>query len=66
VSADARAAERLLTRRAAALARIADLRVRRQRAYSLLARNGFDAEVCREASTRFVTELGDDAYPEQD
>jgi regulatory protein len=54
VSADIRAAERLLARREAALARIADLRVRRQRAYALLARNGFDPEVCREVSYRHV------------
>jgi hypothetical protein len=46
--AERAAAERLLARRAAALGRIADPRVRRQRAYALLARNGFDAETCRE------------------
>jgi regulatory protein len=52
--ADRRAAEKLLARRSAALARIADLRARRQRAYALLARNGFSPEMCREASARFV------------
>ena len=36
------AAERLLVRHASALARVADPRKRRQRAYGLLARNGFD------------------------
>ena len=36
------AAERVLVRHAAALGRVADPRVRRQRAYALLARNGFD------------------------
>jgi regulatory protein len=48
------AAERLLAKRRGALARIADPRARRQRAYALLARNGFDPEVCREATNRFL------------
>jgi regulatory protein len=52
--ADRRAAENLLARRSAALARVADPRPRRQRAYALLARNGFSPEICREASARFV------------
>lgn len=39
--ADTAAARRLLTRHAAALARVTDPRKRRQRAYGLLARNGF-------------------------
>jgi regulatory protein len=38
------AAERLLARHAAALGRVADPRARRQRAYALLARHGFDPE----------------------
>jgi regulatory protein len=42
--ADASAAQRVLERHAAALARVADPRARRQRAYALLARNGFDSE----------------------
>ena len=46
-AADERAAERLLTRHARALGRVADPRLRRQRAYALLARNGFDPETCR-------------------
>jgi regulatory protein len=45
-----RAATALLRRRGAALARIADARTRRQRAYALLARSGFDPEVCRAVS----------------
>jgi regulatory protein len=53
-SADERAAARLLARRSAALVRIADPRARRQRAYALLARNGFDADVCRDVSARFA------------
>jgi regulatory protein len=51
---DMAAAERLLRKRAAALGRVADPRERRQRAYALLARNGFDPEVCREATIRFL------------
>ncbi|HYK95290.1 MAG TPA: regulatory protein RecX [Candidatus Dormibacteraeota bacterium] len=42
--ADAAAAARLLERNARALARVADPRARRNRAYALLARNGFDSE----------------------
>jgi regulatory protein len=44
--ADEDAARRLLERHAGALGRVADPRARRQRAYALLARNGFDAELC--------------------
>ena len=46
-SADRIAADRLVAKHARALGRIADPRQRRQRAYALLARNGFDPEVCR-------------------
>jgi hypothetical protein len=34
---------------------VADPRLRRQRAYALLARNGFDPETCREASAAVAT-----------
>ena len=37
-----------------ALARVTDPRQRRQRAYALLARNGFDPETCREASAELM------------
>ena len=47
--ADIEAARRLLARHAAALGRVVDPRVRRQRAYALLARHGFDPATCREA-----------------
>jgi regulatory protein len=47
VSADLAAAERLLARHRRSLERVVDPRQRRQRAYGLLARNGFDPEVCR-------------------
>ena len=50
VGVDLEAARRLLARNERALARVADPRQRRQRAYALLARNGFDPETCREAS----------------
>ena len=49
-SVDRAAAERLVARKAAALAREPDVRKRRQKAYALLARNGFDPGVCREVS----------------
>jgi len=44
-SADAAAAKKLLARHARALERVADPRARRQKAYALLARNGFSPEV---------------------
>ena len=46
---DMAAARALLARRAAALEREPDERRRRQKAYALLARNGFGADICREA-----------------
>lgn len=59
-SPDEAAAERLLARRGATLARVADPRLRRQRAYALLARNGFDPDVCRTVAAR-QTMLASDA-----
>jgi len=62
-SADRAAAERLLARNARSLARVADPRQRRQRAYALLARNGFDPEVCRTVASHVMDERpegGDD------
>lgn len=52
--ADAEAARRLLERHASALARVADPRARRQRAYALLARHGFESELCA-SLTRAMT-----------
>jgi regulatory protein len=49
-SPDRTAAERLIRKHERALARVADPRQRRQRAYALLARNGFDPETCREVA----------------
>ena len=63
VSPDRAAADRLIARNARALGRIVDPRQRRQRAYALLARNGFDPEVCRTVAAsieRDVVEDGDD------
>ncbi len=45
------AAERLLAKHRRSLERVADARQRRQRAYALLARNGFDPETCREVAS---------------
>jgi regulatory protein len=50
------AAAALLERRRAALARETDPRKRRQKAYGLLARNGFDPETAREAASSFNIE----------
>jgi regulatory protein len=55
-SPDHVAAERLIARNARTLARVADPRQRRQRAYALLARNGFDPEVCRTVSATVETQ----------
>ena len=49
-SPDRVAAERLLARNLRSLQRVADPRKRRQRAYQLLARNGFDPETCRDVA----------------
>jgi regulatory protein len=53
---DLAAARRLLVRNARTLDRVEEPRARRQRAYALLARHGFDSETCREAAAR----LGDE------
>ncbi|CAN5694737.1 hypothetical protein BH24CHL5_BH24CHL5_08320 [soil metagenome] len=47
------AAEALLERKRSALMHETDPARRRQRAYALLARNGFDPETCREVSRAF-------------
>jgi regulatory protein len=58
MSGDEQAAWRLIERRRASLEREPDPRRRRDRAYALLARNGFDPDVCREVARRAVIELG--------
>ena len=60
VDVDRAAADRLLERHARALARVPDPRARRQRAYALLARNGFDPSTAAAASTAVVTDTADD------
>ncbi len=59
------AATALLGRKRAALAREPDERKRRQKAYALLARNGFDPETCRTVSASVTnaddSEAGGDA-----
>ena len=52
------AARRLLERKRAAIEREPDPLRRRQKAYALLARNGFDPDTCREITAAFVS--GDD------
>jgi regulatory protein len=54
-SPDRLAALRLIERHARTLDRIDDPRKRRERAYALLARNGFDPDVCREFANRAAT-----------
>jgi regulatory protein len=55
-SADEAAAERLLAKNRRALGRVPDPRQRRQRAYALLARNGFSPDVCRSVSATVVAD----------
>jgi len=52
------AADRLIARSARTLARIADPRLRRQRAYALLARNGFDPDVAAAVAATVTAEEG--------
>lgn len=58
--ADRIAAERLIVKHRRSLERVADPRKRRQRAYSLLARNGFDPETCREVAATLDREPDDE------
>lgn len=60
VNADHAAAKRLLARHERSLTRVTDPRQRRQRAYALLARNGFDPEVCATLAARVVAALPED------
>jgi regulatory protein len=49
------AALRLLERKRASIEREPDPRKRRQKAYALLARSGFDSDTCREAAASFLS-----------
>jgi regulatory protein len=61
---DEHAAARLLARKAAALSRETDPRRRRQRAYALLARNGFSPDVISAALGRETADQADeDTHP---
>jgi len=51
-------ARRLIERNRRALDRIPDQRMRRQKAYALLARNGFDPETCRDIATEAARPVG--------
>ncbi|MEP7379415.1 MAG: regulatory protein RecX [Chloroflexota bacterium] len=53
------AATALLQRKRASLEREPDERKRRQKAYALLARNGFDTETCRAVSASLATDVGE-------
>jgi regulatory protein len=60
------AARRLLHRHARALERVADPRARRQRAYALLARNGFDPETAGSVSRQFVEAAAATVQPDDE
>lgn len=59
-ASDRLAAERLLDRRGGALLREPDPRTRGARAHALLARHGFDPDVCREATRAWLGRAGGD------
>jgi SOS response regulatory protein OraA/RecX len=59
-SPDTSAARRLIERRLPALLREQDPRRRRQKAYALLARNGFDPELCRQLAATVDAEPATD------
>jgi regulatory protein len=58
-AADRAAAGRLIERRQSALHREPDPHKRRQKAYALLARNGFDPEICRDVAGTVAHADGD-------
>jgi regulatory protein len=60
---DDRAAERLLAKHDRSLGRVADPRLRRQRAFALLARNGFPPDVCSRVATAFLADAAASATP---
>ncbi len=64
VTPDRAAAEHLLAKNRRALQRVADPRQRRQRAYALLARNGFDPETCREVAATLATSEAEESSVE--
>ncbi len=60
LSVDRQAADRLLDKHRRNLDRVADPRKRRQRAYALLARHGFDPETVGDAVRRWIDERAPD------
>jgi regulatory protein len=62
--ADDRAATQLLERRRSSLERVVDPRIRRERAYGLLARAGFDPDAASRAIARFTPGATDEGPPE--
>jgi SOS response regulatory protein OraA/RecX len=60
------AAAALLRRKRAALEREPDERKRRQKAYMLLARNGFDPETCRTVSASVTSDEVGEAWEDAD
>jgi regulatory protein len=64
-ASDEDAAIRLLARRGGAVLREPDPRKRRAKAYALLARNGFDPDVCATVAAAWLAGPGDDADPER-
>jgi SOS response regulatory protein OraA/RecX len=60
-ASDAEAAARLLARRGGPLLREPDPRKRRAKAYALLARSGFDPDVCRDAVGAWVEQAAQGA-----
>lgn len=63
---DEAAAWRLLERRGTGLLRERDPRLRRQKAYALLARNGFDPATCAEVATAWTRREGDNVAELED
>jgi regulatory protein len=61
VDADREAARRLLERRASTLRREADPRRRRNKAYALLARNGFSPDICHEVASNAFNDSADES-----
>jgi SOS response regulatory protein OraA/RecX len=65
-SPDRAAAERLIAKHKRSLQRLLDPRQRRQRAYQLLASNGFDPETCREVASTIEDDPRGDMVEGQD
>jgi regulatory protein len=60
VDADREAARTLIERRASALLRETDPLRRRQKAYALLARNGFSPDICHEVASKVAADEGEE------